>query len=156
MTTEEKQRLVDLLTESQTAIRNLLEGVDLETRIYSEPSWQIRDILGHIAGWDREAAKSLCAFNVGEDYAISEFDENEFNENVVHGQRSWTVEQVLAEWDLAREDFKAAILEILPIKFPGDVLYPWGDERGCVAQLVEYMVEHDAEHRDDIGKALRV
>ena len=57
MTTEIKQRLIDLLTATHSATIKLLEGVDLETRIYTESGWRIRDILGHIAGWDRQATK---------------------------------------------------------------------------------------------------
>ncbi len=40
-------------------------------------------------------------------------------------------------------------------QYPGDLLYPWGDERGSIAQLVELIVEHDAEHRDEIVKAVQ-
>ena len=47
-----------------------------------------------------------------------------------------------------------AVQEITFDKFPGDLLYPWGDERGSIAQLVEYMAEHDIEHRDDIVEAI--
>lgn len=36
--------------------------------------------------------------------------------------------------------------------FPGDLLYPWGGERGTIAQLVEFLIDHDAEHRDEIVK----
>jgi hypothetical protein len=34
------------------------------------------------------------------------------------------------------------------------LLYPWGDERGSIAHLVETMTEHDVEHRDEIVKAI--
>lgn len=156
MTTEDKQRLIDLLTDTHSATRKVMEGIDLETRIYSESGWRIRDILGHIAGWDRQAAKSLRAFRDGEDYGIPDLDEDATNEAMVHEQRNWTVEQVFAEWDLAREDFKLAVEEIELDKFPGDLLYPWGDERGSIAQLVEYMAEHDIEHRDEIVEVIMV
>ena len=156
MTIEDKQRLIDLLADTHSATSMVLEGIDLETRIYSESGWRIRDILGHIAGWDRQAAKSLRAFRDGEDYAIPNFDEDATNEAMVREQHDWTAEQVFAEWDKAREDFKLAIQEIALDKFPGDLLYPWGDERGSIAQLVEFMTEHDIEHRDEIVKVIMV
>ena len=156
MTVEDKQRLIDLLADTHSATSMVLEGIDLETRIYSESGWRIRDILGHIAGWDRQAAKSLRAFRDGEDYAIPNFDEDATNEAMVCEQHDWTAEQVFAEWDKAREDFKLAIQEIALDKFPGDLLYPWGDERGSIAQLVEFMTEHDIEHRDEIVKVIMV
>ena len=156
MTTDDKQRLIDLLTDTHSASRMVIEGGDPEAQIYSESGWRIRDILGHIAGWDRQAAKSLRAFKSGEDYAIPDFDEDAANQGMVDVQRNWTNEQVIAEWDEAREDFKLAVEEIEIDKFPGDLLYPWGDERGSIAQLVKYMAEHDVEHREDIVKARMV
>ena len=124
MTTEDKQRLIDLLTNTHSATRMVVEGIDLETRIYSESGWRIRDILGHIASWDRQVAKSLRAFRDGEDYAIPNFDEDATNKAMVLEQRDWTAGQVFTEWDLAREDFKLAVQEITFDKFPGDLLYP--------------------------------
>ena len=155
MTTDDKQQLIDLLTDTHSASRMVIEGIDLETRIYSESGWRIRDILGHIAGWDRQAAKSLRAFRDGEEYAISDLEENAYNEAMVQEQQNWTTEQVITELNEAREDFKLAVEEIELDKFPGDLLYPWGDERGSVAQLVEYMAEHDVEHRDEISVTIK-
>jgi hypothetical protein len=39
---------------------------------------------------------------------------------------------------------------------PGDMLYPWGSERGSISKLIEYMVEHAIEHRGEILKAKQV
>ena len=49
---------------------------------------------------------------------------------------------------------KQAVQEIPFDQFPGDLLYPWGDERGSIARLVEIMTDHDTEHRDEIVKAI--
>ena len=97
----------------------------------------------------------MRAFRGGEEYAISDLEENAYNEVMVQEQQNWTPEQVSTEFDLAREDFKQAVQEIPIDKFPGDLLYPWGDERGSVAQLVEYMAEHEVEHRDEISETLK-
>jgi hypothetical protein len=59
------------------------------------------------------------------------------------------------EWEQACEDFEDALKEIPLDLFPGDLLYPWRDEHGSIAQLVEYMTDHDAEQRDEIVKALQ-
>jgi hypothetical protein len=37
--------------------------------------------------------------------------------------------------------------------FPGDLLYPWGDDRGSIADLVEFVTGHNTEHRDEILQA---
>ncbi|MCP5094257.1 MAG: hypothetical protein GY943_01760 [Chloroflexi bacterium] len=57
-------------------------------------------------------------------------------------------------WEQAHEAFKETLQEVPDAQFPGDLLYPWGDERGILAQVVEYMCEHEVEHRDEIVKAM--
>lgn len=152
MNNGDKNSLVDKLTEAHSDIKRILEGVDLELRVYLDSDWRIRDILGHLATWDREVTKSLRAFLVGKEYAIPGMagDETDFNEQAMMAQRELSTQQIVAEWEQARNDFKAAISDIPADRFPGDVLYPWGDERGSIAQLVEYMIEHDEEHRNEI------
>jgi hypothetical protein len=157
MSSDDKKHLLKKLTETHSAIQTIVEGNDLELRVYSDTDWRIRDILGHIATWDREVTKSLRAFLTDIEYVISDLDDDEtdFNEQAVNKQRELSNQQLVAEWDQAREDFKAALSDISTDKFPGDLLYPWGDERGSIAQLVEYMIEHDEEHRDEILKVIQ-
>ncbi|MFC1922646.1 DinB family protein [Chloroflexota bacterium] len=154
MTAGEKERLLKLLTESHSAIHATIEGIDPEWRVHTDSSWRIKDILGHIATWDRQVTKSLRAYQAGSEYAITDFEEHAFNEQAVKAQQSLTAQQVYVEWEQARQDFIDVLKEIPSDLFPGDLLYPWGDESGSIAQLVEFMTDHDAEHRDEIMKAL--
>jgi hypothetical protein len=153
MTLDEKRRLLVLLTQTHSDTHAILEGIDLDMRVYSDSGWRIRDIIGHIATWDRQVAKSLDAYRIGEEYAIPNLDENAFNQQDVLGQEALTTRQVFEDWVQAREDFKTALKEVPLERFPGDLLYPWGDERGTIAHLVEMMAEHDVEHRGEIVKA---
>ena len=157
MNSGDKNYLLDRLAETHSAIQSILEGVDLELRVYSDTDWRIRDILGHIATWDREVTKSLRAFLTEIEYFIPDLDEDEtdFNAKAVFEQRELSTQQIVAEWEQARVDFIAALSDIPTDMFPGDLLYPWGDERGGIVQLVEYMIEHDVEHRDEIVKAVQ-
>ena len=155
MTLEDKQRLLELLAQTHTATRATLEGIDLTLRVYPDSKWRIRDIIGHIATWDRQTAKSLRAYGLGEEYAIPNLDENSFNEQEVLRQQEKSTQQIFEEWELAREDFKRAVEEIPLDQFPGDLLYPWGDERGTIAYLVKMMTDHDVVHRDEIAKAIQ-
>jgi hypothetical protein len=155
MTLEDKQRLLELLAQTHTASRAALEGIDLEIRVYTHSKWRIRDIIGHIATWDRQTANSLRAYGLGEEYAIPNLDEDSFNEQDVSRQQEMSAQQIFEEWELARQDFKRAVEEIPLDLFPGDLLYPWGDERGTIAYLVKMMTDHDIEHRDEIVKAIQ-
>jgi len=155
MTAGDKERLLDLLANAHSILRSTLEGIDPELRVHIDTGWQIRDIIGHIATWDREAAKSIRAFQAGTEYSIPDLDEDVFNQQAASAQRELPIQRLFTELEHARDDFKAAVQEIPPDQFPGELLYPWGDERGSIAHLVEYMVEHDAGHRDEIEKAIR-
>jgi hypothetical protein len=155
MSVSDKEYLLEKLTEAHSATRAILEGVNLEMRVYTDTDWGIRDILGHITTWDREVSKSLRAFLAGTEYAIPDLDEDEFNQQSVLKQRQLSTQQIQVEWEQARDEFKEAIREIPSDQFPGDLLYPWGDERGSIVQLIEYMIEHDDEHRDEIVRAVQ-
>ncbi len=156
MTLEDKRQLIELLTQTHAAIQATVEGIDLEMGVYPDSGWRIRDIIGHIATWDRQVAKSLRAFRVGKEYAIPDLDETAFNEQDVLGQQELITQQLFEEWEQAREEFKEAVEEIPLDQFPGDLLYPWGNERGTIARLVEMMTEHDVEHRNEIVKAIQL
>jgi hypothetical protein len=154
MRVDVKGYLLDKLTEAHSATRAVLENVDLEMRVYTDTDWRIRDILGHITTWDREVTKSLRALQAGTEYVIPDLDEDEFNRRSVLEQRALSTQQIKVEWEQAREGFKDAVRAIPSDQFEGDMLYPWGDERGSISQLIEYMIEHDDEHRDEIVGAI--
>jgi hypothetical protein len=121
-----------------------LDDVDLEMVVHKETGWRVRDVVGHIATWDREVAKSLRANMAGFEYLTPDLDEdeNEFNEAAVREQRKLTSEQILDEFEKAYDELWVAIVDISPDRFPGELLYPWGDERGDITKLVEYFIEH--------------
>jgi len=156
MTSGDKKHLLNLLAESHSSLRATIEGIDPERHIYTNTGWRIRDIIGHIATWQRQVTKSLRAFQAGTEYSIANLEEHAFNEEAVKAQRGLTAQQVYVEWEQACEDLKDALEEIPLDIFPGDLLYPWGDERGSIAQLVEFLIDHDTEHRDEIVKAVQV
>lgn len=157
MNVGEKDYLLGRLAETHSAFRGILKGVDLEMRVYTDTDWRVRDILGHITTWDREVTKSLRAYLAGAEYSIPGLDgeETNFNEQAVNEQRGLSSQQIVTEWEQARVDFKDTLNEIPLNKYPGDLLYPWGDERGNINKLVEFMIEHDLQHKDEIGKAIQ-
>ena len=155
MSAEEKKRLIDNLTEAHLALRKILDEVDPEMPVYHDTSWRVRDIVGHIATWNWETSKSLRAYQAGSEYLIPNLDEEEveFNESAVLEQQKLSIQQILEEFETAYDEFKKAIQETPDDQFPGNMLYPWGDERGSITQLVEYMIEHAVEHQDEMTKA---
>jgi hypothetical protein len=155
MNDRDKNHLIDKLAETHSSMRATLEGTDLDICVYTDTDWRIKDIIGHIATWDRQVAQSINAFKTGKEYSIPELDEDAFNQQEVLEGRKMTTQQVLMGWEQARKDFIEAVQKIPLDLFPGDLLFPWGDERGSIAQLVEYMTDHEIEHKDEIVRAIK-
>jgi hypothetical protein len=97
MTAENKKHLHKSLSESHSGLRATIDGIDPERRIYTDADWRVRDIIGHIATWILQATKSLRAYQAGTDYAITNLEENDFNEGAVTAQRALTAQQVYGE-----------------------------------------------------------
>ncbi len=155
MSIKDKEYLLNILAETHLAIRETLDKVDLEMPVHAESNWRVREIIGHIATWDQEVAKSLRAYQAGSAYQISDLDEEEteYNEKAVLEQQKLSTQQIVAEWEQAYGEFRNAVQEMPTERFPGDMQYPW-DERGPISKLVEEMVEHAVEHRDEIVSAV--
>lgn len=156
MTAEEKTDLLALMTDTHKTTQKMLEGADLELVVYQDSGWRIRDIIGHIATWEHVSAKSIFAFVDGDEYFIPDLgDEVDFNQKEVTRQGNLSTAQVLDEWEQRHKEFKDAVSRVPEDKFPGDMLYPWGDEHGNVAKLVKYMCDHDIEHREEIKQVIQ-
>ncbi len=67
--TAEKERLINLLASERFKTMQALREVNDFTLIYQEGGWRIKDILGHIATWEREALATLQAFNAQDSYS---------------------------------------------------------------------------------------
>ena len=145
------------MTKAHLSTRAILNEVNLEIPIHKETGWRARDILGHIATWNREVAKSLRAHQTGFKYLIPDLDEEEveFNEKAVLEQKKLSIQQILYEFERAYDKLWLAVADIPTDRFPGDILFPWGDEHGSIVELVEYMIEHVVEHRDETTIALK-
>ncbi len=153
MTVEVRENLLKSLADSHSSLNAMIDGIDPEMIVYADSGWRIRDIIGHIATWIHQTAKSLRAYQAGSEYSITNLEEDDFNEKTVRVQRAMTAQQVYGEWEQAREDLNHAIEGIPLDLFPGDLLYPWGDDRGSIADLVEFVTGHNTEHRDEILQA---
>ena len=152
----QKNNLTTKLNKSYLAILNIIEGIDLELIVYKDTGWRIKDILGHIATWDREVTKSIEAYKSGNEYAIPNFEDVEYNQAAYVHLHDLDSKQILSIFMDSRQAFIASIEKLDEERLEGKLLYPWGNEHGDVATLVDYMIEHDDEHKDEIFNAIQV
>jgi hypothetical protein len=150
----ERAALVERLKESHSATRDVVDGIDPELPVHTDTGWAVRDILGHIGAWDVQAAKSVRAFGMGSEHALDEQDEEAFNEQEYRRLRELDSQRSYAAWEGARDEFISAV-EQLPDELGASLLlYPWR-ERGSLTQLIDEMIEHDVEHREELIGAIR-
>ena len=157
MNIEHKENILTRLSDSHTELEQALEGLDLELVIHPDTGWCIRDILGHIATWDRVLIHSIQTFLEGSEYVIPGMvgDETDYNTQKVAEQKKLSSLEILKEWNQAREDFITIVQQIPTDKFFDELAFPWGDERGSLSVMIEYMIEHNGEHQNEIMEALK-
>lgn len=154
MTDAVQEKLVNSLLTSHSNTQNTIRGVDLEIVVYQDPPWQIRDVLWHIAIWDRQVTQSIRAFTDGSEYSIPGYEEDNFNNDMYYEGTKLTIEKLLEECDQARFGLRDAVKDLPVEKYSSDFLYPWGDESGDITRLVNDIVEHDEEHLAEIEAVL--
>jgi uncharacterized damage-inducible protein DinB len=158
MAEKDKEQMLGLLAETHLVLQATLDEVDLEMVVYNDSGWRVRDIIGHIATWDMETARSINAYREGSEYSILDLDDTEvdYNERAVVAQQKLSNQQVLNEWEQAYDKLKRSVQDMPIDLLPGDMLFPWGNEHGSISKLIEYMVEHAIEHRGEILKTKQV
>jgi uncharacterized damage-inducible protein DinB len=149
----EGEAFVERLKESHSATRDVVDSVDPELPVHAESGWTVRDILGHIGAWDNQAAKSLRAFGAGSEYSLTDEDDEAFNQQEYQRLRQLDIQQSYAAWEGAREEFIEAVSQLPDELDSGTLLYPWR-ERGSLTQLIDEMIEHDVEHREELKVAI--
>jgi hypothetical protein len=145
-----KQKLLDLMEQSHSDLLETVLKFDLEETVYKDSGWRGREMLSHIGAWDRVITKSLVELTKGREYLIPDFDEDQFNDQTAKAQQDMSTPEVFEDWKLARRELIEAVANIPADKFPGDFLYPWGDERGNIYDLVLYFLDHEIEHKAEM------
>jgi hypothetical protein len=150
---ETRNLMLQLLVATQRKTRLALSSIDPERVVFNDnPKWRVRDVVGHIGVWNGEAALSLRAHAVGNEYHCiqSEAKYDEYNSFAVEERRAWNIDQVWAEYGASYDQLKL-VVETMPAEnWNSDMLYPW-NERGTVRKLIEVMMTHEVEHREIIS-----
>ncbi|HSR20844.1 MAG TPA: maleylpyruvate isomerase N-terminal domain-containing protein, partial [Anaerolineales bacterium] len=64
-----RRELLALLENTRHETRSLLSGLDPEQVVHTDArAWRVRDVVGHLAVWNAEAARSLEAHAKGGEY----------------------------------------------------------------------------------------
>lgn len=149
---DETAALIERIDYVRDRVAALIEGVDTETIIHPASGWSLRDILAHIAAWQREAIAAGDAYLAGKgDTPLR--DIHRFNQEAHEDSRRVSTQEVLDDWRAVYEALKDLVRRAPVDTWAGEFVFPWG-ERGTVATLVRSILSHDAEHAAEIRAAL--
>lgn len=119
------------------------------------PDWRMKDILAHLTAWEKEAVKSLLAYQNGGEYTLTDYaSDHEYNAEVFRQHYDLPFEQIYEHWMAARDNLKTAIRKLPPNQFKGKFLLPWG-ARASIVMMVRDMTVHEKNHAAEIAKVKR-
>lgn len=145
---DETAHLIEMLDKSRALMRELVNETTEKTPVY--PPWTMKHLLAHIAGWDDASAASLRALVEGREPATPAIRGiDHYNAESVATREHLPYDRIVHEWELAREQFKAAIRAVPAGKLNAPLLLPWS-RTGSAAGLVHIMIEHEEEHAAEI------
>jgi hypothetical protein len=132
----------------------VLETVDdLSEPLWDVPGvcgeWSVKDIIAHLASYERVAIDVLKTFQ-GEEptpYVLRCFaDYDEFNKSQVETRKYATAQQVMNEYQEAQVQ-ATSLLEQIPADIAQRVgTMPWYNKERCLTDYIAALYEHTCEH----------
>ncbi|MBP7687351.1 MAG: maleylpyruvate isomerase N-terminal domain-containing protein [Thermoflexales bacterium] len=147
--TDEQTQLIQELDTARAIMHQLIADLTPESEIY--PGWTLRQFLAHLTGWDAVTADTLRAHARGETPATPvSAGIDAYNAESVATRATLDLAHIRNDWELARDELKAAIRALTPEQMAAPLLQPWGSV-STVAKLVEIMIHHEGvEHADEL------
>jgi hypothetical protein len=153
---ESRRWVLNLLDRTRHETRSILSCLDpLQVVHDDERAWRVRDVVGHLAVWNGEAARSLAAYANGSQYTViaGRAEYYGYNGPAADARREWTLDEVWAEYEASHDQLRR-IVQAMPVdKWNGEMAFPWS-ERGTVEQLIKRMMKHEkVDHCDLVIRA---
>lgn len=159
---DERDRLITLLHQSQMEVEALLNRLDdavLETVVYAESGWRVKDLVAHIIAWEQHSLRALQAYHEGYEYIIpgyvfgSSAHEDAFNAQVFAERYDWDKSDMMARWAGAHNGLKIWLAALDDNKLNGEMMCAWG-ARSTVSAMIADLVQHKRLHAEDIREAV--
>lgn len=147
-----REELIAALDEARRRLDSVLERVPADMEVY--PSWKLKQVLDHIAGWDDAVLASIRAHARGElPVVTAPRGIDYYNQQTVSTRESLPLHHSRREYEVTREMLKQAIREIPEEKYTQPFVSPWGDMEN-VEQLVAIFIHHETVHAAEIQAIL--
>lgn len=127
---------------------------DRRSTVYEH--WTVKDMLAHIAAWDRELVRGLDELLAGRRPALAGYREADFNASAVEASRSLSLDQVLVVLRDAHEALVDRIEALTDAQWEQSTDHHWGSgEPMTVASLFGYTYQgetHYGGHAQEIER----
>jgi uncharacterized protein (TIGR03083 family) len=143
-------QMADARERLMASLEGLTEEEMLEPGVCGD--WSVRDVVAHVAAWDREVTATFAAMLEGERLPFLDFDEDEleqFNQDRQAAARDMPVPDAVAELTASRQ----ALLDLLKATNNTRLFAPApGDEHAdmSIAACLGAQISHDEEHAEMI------
>jgi len=145
--------MVSKMEHSRAMLNTALDKVTPQAEIY--PTWQMKQVMDHIAGWDELVYSSLLAYKNGASPApMVEAGVDRFNATSVAARKDVSLQQSRQEYDAARARVIQVMRELPPEMLAQKYPAPWGG-KCTISSIVRIFVSHEQEHAHQIEEVLK-
>jgi len=144
----QKEEIIKKLKQTRQELKDLVADIPPEKEIY--PTWKLKELLAHFAGWDDAAADGVRSALTGEDpIIVAPRGQDDYNARTVSERETLPLGHIIKEWELNRDLLMDLVEQVPEEKLDTQTVYPWG-EKGTLANLVLGMAEHELYHIAEI------
>jgi hypothetical protein len=145
--------LLRKMERSRARLNSALDEVAPQVEVY--PSWKIKQVMDHIAGWDDLVYSSLVAYSEGKSPPkMKEKGIDQYNEASVSSRSSLTLAQSRLEYEGARKKVLQQLRDLPPEMLVTEYPAPWGGT--CtISSIMKIFISHELEHARHIEEALK-
>jgi len=156
----DKSTLIDVIRNERARLESLLVGLT-ETQMIKpgvEVEWSIKDILAHIAAWERLAMDRIYAAQTGTDlkYPLIAGDDfvDQFNAQNYEAHKNQSLSEVRAEFDNAHQEFMAQIEALSEARLSQKLNFDWSGKMTYQVMISANTHWHYPDHAAAIEKWL--
>jgi hypothetical protein len=146
------------IRETSVRLEMLLAGlsVDQINRPGAVGVWSIKDVLAHIAFWERYVSSIIKAVERGETPILDAEDSTETrNASVVAQYYQRPLSAVIAEWHAAREELLDLLEDISEAALNDPNHFAWSGGRTLLDRIAGNSYGHEQEHIEQIREWMR-
>ncbi len=144
--------LISKMEESRSRLKSALGNVAPSAEIY--PTWEIKQLMDHITGWDELVISTLQQYARGEAPGLLVREGiHRYNAESVSRRASISLEQSRSDFDSTRQQVITLLRQFPPDRLSQKYPAPWGGT--CtVPSVMKIFISHELEHAKHIEELL--